>query len=189
MRSLPLTLLLAAFALPAPGLLGQESGQHAAPPPIYDEDADAAAATRSAVATAAHKNKRVLVMWGGNWCGWCHKLHDLLGKDATLRRELLYEYVLVMVDSNGNAALAAELGADLGQGVPFLTVLDGAGRPLAQQETGALEVGDRHDPAKVLAFLKAHEAAPQDASAVYAAARARAAREQKRVLVRFGAPW
>ena len=44
-------------------------------------------------------NKRVLLMFGGDWCGWCHKLHDLFAKDNEIRRLLSYEYELVMVDT------------------------------------------------------------------------------------------
>ena len=26
---------------------------------------------------AKKDDKRILLMFGGDWCGWCHKLHDL----------------------------------------------------------------------------------------------------------------
>jgi hypothetical protein len=38
-------------------------------------------------------------------------------------------------------------------GLPVLVVLDAAGKALTTQDTGKLEEGDHHDPAKVLAFL------------------------------------
>jgi hypothetical protein len=38
-------------------------------------------------------------------------------------------------------------------GVPHFFVLDADGEVLHSQDTGLLEVGDRHDRAKVLAFL------------------------------------
>ena len=38
-------------------------------------------------------------MFGGDWCGWCHKLHELFASDAEIRKILSYEYVLVMVDT------------------------------------------------------------------------------------------
>ena len=43
--------------------------------------------------------RRVLVMFGGDWCGWCHKLHDLFAYDPAIRELLHEEYVLVMVDT------------------------------------------------------------------------------------------
>ena len=53
-----------------------------------------------------------------------------------------------------NAALNARLGDPVAQGLPVLVVFDADGRPLVTQETGALEAGKAHDPAKVRAFLE-----------------------------------
>ena len=61
-----------------------------------------------------------------------------------------------------NAAVNDQYGNPVRLGLPVLVVLDADGRPLATQDTGALEKGDgtvAHDPAKVLAFL-AHWAPP-----------------------------
>lgn len=89
-----------------------------------------------------------------------------------------------------NMDLAAKYGADLkAAGIPYLTVLDGAGKPLANQETGSLESGPVHDPKKVMSFLTGLRAPPQDAHAVLADARARAKEAEKRVLLAFEAPW
>jgi hypothetical protein len=38
-------------------------------------------------------------------------------------------------------------------GLPVLVVLDSDGKQLTTQDTGQLEQGDHHDPAKVIAFL------------------------------------
>jgi len=56
-----------------------------------------------------------------------------------------------------NLDLAASWGADPKKGVPLLVVLDGNGKAVKVQETGSLEAGKGHDPAKVLAFLKENE--------------------------------
>ena len=163
-------------------------------PAVYDEQADARADLKAALARAQKENKRVLVQWGANWCGWCIKLHDVFKSDKEIARELLYEYEVVLVDigkHDKNLDLAQELGAAMDQGVPFLTVLDASGKPLVQQETGALEVQGqpKHDTAKVLEFLKAHQAPQLDAQVVYDAALKRAQAENKRVFLHFGAPW
>ncbi|MEO6709741.1 MAG: thioredoxin family protein [Planctomycetota bacterium] len=134
----------------------------------------------------------MLVQWGGNWCGWCIKLHDLYGRDAAIRKELLYEYDVVYVDIgkwDKNQDLATLYGADLKTGVPYLTVLDGQGKALANQRTDALEVGDAHDPAKVLAFLTENRAKYLKADDLLAAAQARAVDEKKLVFLTFDAPW
>jgi thiol:disulfide interchange protein len=161
--------------------------------PIYDEKADAKQQIAAAIANAQRENRRVLVQWGANWCGWCHLLHETCATDKDLKKELLYEYDVVLVDIgrfDKNMDLAKELGANLkDSGVPYLTVLDGNGKPIANQETSSLEKGDKHDPAKVLAFLKQHQAEPRAADSVLSEGLDQAVAEKKIVFVHFGAPW
>ena len=129
-------------------------------PPIYDEHADNTALVERALAQASAERKRVLLMFGGNWCGWCHKLHELFESDASIREALARDYVLVMIDSHHGETIAARFEVPLDEGVPFLTVLDAQGGVVTRQETGSLEDGPRHDPAKVLAFLQQHAPSP-----------------------------
>ena len=165
----------------------------AAKPAIYDTTADAKTQIAAALAKAKRENQRVLVMFGGNWCGWCHKLHELFKKDRTIGKALLYEYQLVLVDIgrfDKHMEVAAGYGAELKKaGVPFLTVLDADGKVLANQETGALEAGDRHDPRRVFAFLGKWRAEALDAEKLLSAALARAGAEEKSVFLHLGAPW
>jgi thiol-disulfide isomerase/thioredoxin len=172
---------------------------------VYDENADAKQQIAAALANAKKENRRVLIQWGGNWCGWCIKLNDLMTTNATLSRELMYEYDVVHIDAGQpmgkNIDLAKGYGATLDKdGFPFLTILDADGKPLANQETGSLEnkddkgesvVGEGmgHDPKKVLAFLKANEAKPADAQKGLDAALAEAKSSGKLVFLHFGAPW
>ena len=74
-----------------------------------------------------------------------------------MRERLDDSYVQLRVDSRTGKALATRLGAPL-PSVPFLTVLDAEGKPLVHQETGVLEQGQGHDPAKVRAFLDRYRA-------------------------------
>jgi thiol:disulfide interchange protein len=160
---------------------------------IYDTQADAKAQIAAAVAKAGRDNRRVLIVHGGNWCGWCHKLHALFTQNKDIARTLLYEYEVVRVDVgrfDKNMDIASGYGADLKRaGVPFLTVLDGAGKSLANQETGALEAGQEHDPAKVAAFLNKYKAAPLDAARQLDVALAQAKKDNKKVFLHLGAPW
>jgi thiol-disulfide isomerase/thioredoxin len=140
----------------------------------------------------------VLIQWGGNWCGWCVLLHERLKSDAGLRKLLLYEYDVVPVDIgrfDKNMDLAAQYGADLKKhGVPFLTVLDAEGKPLANQPTDPFETkGDDgkkgHDPGKLAEFLTKHQAEYRRAEDVLASGLAEAARSDRNVFLHFGAPW
>ena len=45
-------------------------------------------------------------------------------------------------------------GDPMQHGLPVLVVLDGEGELVTTQETGSLEDGPRHDPAKILEFLR-----------------------------------
>lgn len=166
-------------------------------PAIYDANADAKEQIAEAVAKAKKENRRVLIQWGGNWCGWCIQLHDHMRADKDLRRKLLYEYDLVHIDIGSfdkNIDLASSLGADIkANGVPFLTILDADGKPIANQETGSLEAPDdpkvSHDSAKLMTFLTEHQAPYQSATAILDDALSQAREEDKLVFLHFGAPW
>lgn len=145
------TLLRAAPEYPARG------------PDIYDPQADGFALINAALPPAKTGNKHVLLDFGANWCPWCHLLHQIFTTDDSVRRKLATGYVLVMIDVNKrkgtarNAAVNDKYGNPTREGLPVLVVLDGEGRPLVTQETGAFEEGggvEADDPAKVLAFLE-----------------------------------
>jgi thiol-disulfide isomerase/thioredoxin len=135
-------------------------------------------------------------MFGGDWCGWCHKLHDLFAQNAEIRRLLSYKYELVMIDTNAPHAPESLEECSKGQtgvGFPFLAVMDAGGKLLVGQKTDPLEHGDHHDPKKVKEFLARWVVEPKDAQVVLQvvlqAALSRAASEDKKVFLTFGAPW
>jgi len=192
MNTLLVGLLLALAPLAA---RAQEPHKEAAKPvrQVYDEAADAKVDVTAALARAKAENRRVLVVWGANWCGWCVKLADVFVQDKDIARKLQYEYDVVKVDVGNfdkHMELAAAFGADFkATGIPFLTVLAGDGKVLANQETGALELGKEHDPAKVLEFLTKHQAPYEKASELRERALAAAKAEGKQLFLTFGAPW
>ena len=158
--------------------------------PIYNPKADAKAEIEAALKTAKAESKRVLIMFGGNWCGWCYKLHDVFRDDADVAQLIHNEYVLVLVDVDTHQKLLDHYVPDKEQdGYPFLTVLDCDGKVLKNQETGALEDGPKHDVKKVKAFLAKWASPARDAEKVLAEGLAQAKRESKRVLLHVGTPW
>lgn len=171
------------------------AASHAEKKAIYNPHADAKADIAAAVERAAKENKHVLIQWGANWCGWCYKLHDFFAEDQNAKALLDAGYVVVLVDTDVNKALLEEMAVEP-RGIPYLTVLDAAGKKLVDQDTGSLETGSRHDPDKVNPFLKQWQPAAktaEDASANaeerVAAAVARAGKEGKGVFVSVGAEW
>ena len=167
------------------------------PKDIYDEKADAQKLINDALAKAMKENRRVLIQWGANWCGWCHLLHDTFEKDKDVRKKLLYEYDLVLIDVgrfDKNLDIAEEYKADpKANGLPFLTILDADGQVIANQETGSLESKiegkTEHDPLSVFNFLNENQAPYLDAESLLATAINQARKQNKMVFVHFGAPW
>lgn len=164
---------------------------------VYDKSADPRAQVEKAVADAKKENKQILLMFGGDWCGWCHKLHDLFASNPEIKKILADEYVLVMIENSARYTdtvlkpIKATLTLDELKkfGYPFLAVLDSTGKLVKAQPTDVLEEGDHHDPKKVLDVLTKFKAAPQDAKAVLEEALSRAASADKQVFLHFGAPW
>lgn len=159
---------------------------------IYDRKADARVQVEQAKARAKAADKRILLMFGGDWCGWCHKLHGLFQEDEGIRPVLFNEYELVLIDTeapNADGLLKEASKGQDGVGFPFLAVLDAGGKLLIGQKTDPLEEGDHHDPKKVRAFLDEWKVAPKDAEDVVKDALARASADDRRVLLTFGAPW
>ncbi len=156
--------------------------------PIYDPNADAAAQISAAIAQAKKDNKHILIVYGGNWCGWCYKLHDCFNQNADIKKLLKYDYELAMVDIRTNKDLPKRFNAKP-DGYPYLTVLDTKGKVLINQSTVPLEEGRAHVPEKVYAFLNKFKPKPLNAEQVYEQAMALAQKENKLVFLHFGAPW
>ncbi len=138
------------------------SGAHAAPrkegDPIYDDQADAEGEVADAIAEAKGARKRVLIVLGANWCPWCRRLDATLAGDPEVSSRLAAAFVVVHVStgdrgSDVNAELVRRYLPGSSLSLPFLIVLDGEGQVVARQQTGPLEDGDHHDPARIAAFL------------------------------------
>jgi thioredoxin-related protein len=132
-------------------------------PNIYDESLDGQKQISEAMTSARRDDKRILIQFGANWCGWCHKLHKLFEGDQAVKEELKADYVVILIDVNKghNSNLVSRYAAEK-LGLPCLVVLDADGKHLTTKNTAELEEGDHHSPQKVLAFLK--EWAPKRAA-------------------------
>jgi thioredoxin-related protein len=128
-------------------------------PDIYDPHANVKSLITSGLKTAEEQNKHVLLMFGGNWCSWCHKLHELFESDLQIKTLLDSSYILIMVDVGEKKG--TPMNRDLvkkyrveGFGYPALAVIGKNGTLLSAQSTGVLENGNGHDPERVLWYLK-----------------------------------
>jgi thiol:disulfide interchange protein len=128
-------------------------------PDIYDVHADASTQIAAAVVRAGIERKRVLLVFGANWCIWCHRLHTTFETDPGVARALRDGFIVVGVDVNTrrgekrNAAVVEKYGNPVEHGIPVLVVLDSDGKPLTTKDSGELEEGAGHSPAKIMAFL------------------------------------
>lgn len=145
--SLRRLLLIAALLAPALAF--------AAPRP-YDEKADAAAELDRAVASAAATNKRVLVVFGANWCPDCVALDTAMKSDRTAAL-VDKEFVVVKVDIGNfdrNLALAQQFGNPIKKGIPAAVVLSKDRQVLYATRTGELSNARRMSESGVHDFLK-----------------------------------
>ena len=125
---------------------------------IYPDVARAEADIQAALADAKKTNRRVLVDFGGNWCGDCIVLDKHF--HAPENNELLRKnYVLVHVNVGDkgitdNFAVAERYGIPLRKGVPALAVLDADGKVVFSQKQGEFESMRKMDPTPVGDFLR-----------------------------------
>jgi len=129
---------------------------------IYDAKANAEQDIQNAINRAQRNNKRVLLIFGANWCPWCQALHRLFESNKEIHSFLADNYEVVLVDlgrRDRNMGIDARYGSPNKLGLPAIVVLEKDGAQLHSQETGALEfpkdhAQKGHDPAKVLHFLR-----------------------------------
>lgn len=158
--------------------------------PIYEEEANGEALIAAALERARLEHKRVLIEWGGNWCGWCYKLHDVFRKDPLVRPIVAEEYELVLIDCTKNRKLMKSYGGEKTQfAFPHLTILDEQGQTLTNQETGSLEEGPKHVPERVADFLKKWSVERPDAQQLVTAAIQAAKDTDRSVILQVGTPY
>jgi thioredoxin-related protein len=130
---------------------------------LYPEDADAHAEIKEAEAKAAKENKRVLLVFGANWCFDCHVLDLAFQRAEFVPVVARYDVVHVDIGDDGkkNADIAKQFQVPIEKGVPALAVLDGSGKLLVSQKNGEFENARAMTPAAILEFLNKWKAEAQ----------------------------
>jgi thiol:disulfide interchange protein len=122
---------------------------------IYPDPAQAKADIAAALKTAAATHKRILLDFGGNWCGDCQVL-DIYFHDPANQRILEAKFILVHVNighMDANLDIAQRYEVPLHRGVPALAVLSEHGKLLYSQKGGEFEAMSRMESAEVTRFL------------------------------------
>jgi thioredoxin-related protein len=128
---------------------------------VFDPKTPAEKLIADAMTQAKRDSKRVLLLFGANWCPWCRRLHAALSKDPAVQARLHDKFVLVYVDANTrndkqrNAAVMEKYGnPTLQHGLPVFVIVDDEGRQIGTRETASLAADtDAKVAARVLAFL------------------------------------
>ena len=122
---------------------------------IYPDPAQAKTDLAAGLKTAAQSNKRVIVDFGGNWCGDCQVL-DIYFHNPQNRPILESNYVLVHINigrMDENLDIAEHFGIPVTLGVPALAVLSPNGKILYGQRGGEFSHMGKMDPSAVTRFL------------------------------------
>ncbi|MEQ1804541.1 MAG: thioredoxin family protein [Burkholderiaceae bacterium] len=133
-----------------------------AKPKPYDESADARAELNKALQQAQAQSKRVLVVFGANWCDDCQALAKLMA-DGPVAEHVAQRYVVTKVDVgnfNKNLDLTRQMGDATKKGIPAVAVLAADGAFVRATQAGELASARRMGDAQVLAVLDALIAAP-----------------------------
>jgi thiol:disulfide interchange protein len=98
-------------------------------PTLYPENANAVEEIREATLAAGRQHKRILVVFGGNWCMDCHVLDNAFHQPR-IAPLLNANFLVVHVDVGEytkNLDLAEKYHVDLKKGVPSISVLNTSG--------------------------------------------------------------
>lgn len=123
---------------------------------LYPEAEEAHKDLEVALAAARVDHKRVLIIFGANWCYDCHVLDTAMHSEQ-LAALVANNYHVVHVnigDDKSNSDLADRFQVPLDKGVPSLAVVDGSGQLITSQKQGEFESAAKIGIEDITAFLK-----------------------------------
>ena len=123
---------------------------------LYSDTADPNADIAAALKQAKKEHKRVLLDFGGDWCGDCQVL-DIYFHQAPNDTLLSDNFVLVHVwigRIDHNLDIPEKYGVAIKKGVPALAVLDANGKSIYAQATGEFSDMRHMDAKSVTDFLE-----------------------------------
>lgn len=123
---------------------------------IYPANVDAHAEIKEAEEKAAAAHKRLLLVFGANWCFDCHVL-DLAFRRPDFEPILAANYEVVHIDlgpeEEKNADLVHQYEIPLNKGIPAMAVVASDGKLIVSQKNGEVEDARSLTPEVLLEFL------------------------------------
>lgn len=122
---------------------------------LYPSDADPKKEIDEALKQASIEKKRVMLIFGGNWCYDCHVLDRALHEGAAgkIAKE---SFLLLHVDigeGDKNLDLVKLYKIPLEKGVPAVAILNGEGKLIYSSGEGEFEAARRMMKKDLVAFL------------------------------------
>jgi len=153
------TLLL---ILCAASVAGQHSSSNETLPPVtvktdlYPINVDAKKEIEAALKIANSENKRVLLIFGGNWCYDCHVLDQAL-HEGEAEKIVKKSFLLVHVDigeGDKNLDLVKKYETTLGSGVPTVVIINNEGHVVYSSTKGEFEAARQMMKKDLVMFLR-----------------------------------
>jgi thiol-disulfide isomerase/thioredoxin len=125
-------------------------------PNLYPKNADATQEIKHAIAEAGKTGKRIILVFGGNWCVDCHML-DAMFHEPEIAPLAEKNFIVVHVDighgEEKNRDITQKYHTPLDKGVPVLAVVDSSDKLIYSQQNGEFESARSMDPDDLIAFL------------------------------------
>lgn len=125
-------------------------------PNLYDTAADAKKEIAQVLKETKTDHKRVMLVFGGNWCLDCHVL-DYWFHDPQIEPFVEQNYHVIHVDVgqfDKNIDLSEKYGVNIKKGVPAISVLGSDGKLLYGDKNGEFEKARSMNPNDIIAFLQ-----------------------------------
>jgi thioredoxin 1 len=122
---------------------------------LYPASVDARKEIADALHTVASTHKRLLLVFGANWCYDCHVLDEAF-HSPEISPALQRSFEVVHVDigqKDKNLDLAKQYDIPLERGVPAIAILDSDGKLLFSQKRGEFEAARSMATEDILDFL------------------------------------
>src|SRR5947207_5275586 len=125
-------------------------------PNLYHDDADAKKEIEAALKSTVPTKKRVLLIFGANWCYDCHVLDQALhqGEAGKIVTESFWLVHVDIGEGEKNLDLVKLYKIPLEKGVPALAVLESDGHLLYSSGQGEFEAARRMMKKDLIQFLR-----------------------------------